>query len=146
MADPGSSLLETVASGAGTVLTGFGFNAVRDKIPAKMQRFAGLGLVGVGAAGNVFGKDAKVKAFSTGVSDYGFLQAVMDLKPDMGVKIAVKPAGPAVAGLGKKVLTEEDYAKIAEELENRQTDEETVDGLKGPEDEDQVEDLINKMV
>jgi hypothetical protein len=138
------SLFETIASGAGTVLTGFGFNAVRDKIPAKLQRFAGVGLVGLGAAGNVFGKDPKVKAFSTGVSDYGFLQAVMDLKPDMAAKIAVMPMNGILSGSGKRILSNDDYARIAEELENgggRQ-----VNGLGAPEEEDQAEDLFSKMV
>ena len=139
------SLIETVASGAGTVLTGFGFNAVRDKIPAKMQRFAGLGLVGLGAAGNVFGKDPKVKAFSTGVSDYGFMQAVMDLKPDMGAKIAVMPSG-SVSGLGRKILTDDDYAKIAAELENSDYVETvSIEGLGSKEGNDQ-QDIMSKLV
>jgi len=145
------SLLETVASGAGTILTGFGFNAVRDKLPETARRFAGLGVVGIGAAGNVFAKHSAVKAFSLGVSDFGFMQAIMDLKPDMGAKIAVMPktvTNEEVKGLGKRVLTQEDYRRIAEELENSEEieTEENIEGLGNAAEQDQVSDLVNKML
>lgn len=140
------SVLESVSAAVGSVGAGFAFNSARNKIPAKMQRFAGLGVAGIGTGLNVYAKDAKLKAVSHGITAFGTMQAVLDLKPDMQPKIGVNPfTGQTLEGTpeeqaekeAEKYFTEEEFAQIEKEIE----EEDAAEELEGAdEDAEESED------
>ena len=119
------SIIESVAAAGSGVASSFLYTAVKSKIPDKVKKFGGVGLVAVGTGLNVYAKDGILKAASHGIATAGGVHIVNELGND---KMKAK-FGLALQGLensnpdNQDTISEEELRQIEAEMSREYAEE-----------------------
>ncbi|MCF6365285.1 MAG: hypothetical protein L3J35_03690 [Bacteroidales bacterium] len=119
-----NSIMESVVAAGSGVATSFVYTAVKEKIPAKFQKFGGVGIIAAGTGLNIYAKDPLVKAAANGITTAGGVHTVNELGPDeLKAKLGLSLEGLGNATGNTDKLTEEELRQIEKEMSESLADE-----------------------
>jgi len=128
-----NSLFDSAAAAVGSVGAAFGYNMVKDKLPAKVVSFGGA-IVAIGGAGlSATANDSKLVAFGHGVTGAGVMQLVADKAPaSFKAKLGMHGIGAYTQDVDVDVENEipaDLLNQIADSIEKADAEYENIEGV-----------------
>ncbi len=141
------SIIESVAAAGSGVAASFAYSGLKSKIPEKMKKFGGIGLIGIGTGLNIAAKESVLKAAANGIATAGGVHVVNELgSPKMKQKMGLSLSGlEATEESGADAITDEELKEIEREMSRNLDSEDDDDSdnsneIKGLEEEEDFDD------